>query len=435
MKFRSLLAAVVVLLALAGLLWWSGHHKSTPAENPDKPSMAKISAASVERLTLEPRGAEPIVVARTAPQQWQIQSTGPYLASSATVNEMLSTLGDLHALRILEQKPENLSRYGLSDPEFRLEIAEKTGGTTTLTFGDRAPAGGGTYAMVSGDSRVFLAPTWAKLSLDKSLDDLRDKRLLPVDANTVVSFVLIQPDETIRFERQHSGWEIEQPQTYRADTFAVESLLDQVLGANWLPSTVPAQAEAAFAHGRPVATLKVEGSTGTQSMEIREDHGDYYAKSNVAPGTWQIGAAVGEAVARNLDSFRNKQLFDFGYADPDKIEAHLGTKALFLTRSGETWWSAGTKMDSGSVEDLVSALRSLAATKFVETGFRSPTIRLVVTSGQQTETVEIQTTKDGGIAKRMDGNTLYAINSDMMDMLTNAISGVKPAAAGTPAKK
>jgi hypothetical protein len=435
MKFRSLLAAAVVLLVLGGLLWWSGHHKSTPRPNPNTPSMVKVNPASVERLTLQPRGGLPIVVSRTSPRQWQIQSSGPYLASSNAVGGMLSTISDLHALRVLAEKPTNLNAYGLSDPDFQLQIEENSGSTTTLSFGDRAPAGGGVYAMVSGDARVFLAPDRAKLDLDKSVDDLRDKRLLPVDADTVANFSLIRGDQTIRFIRAHHGWQIQQPQTYRTDTFQVDDLLNQVVDARWLPATVSAQAEAAFAHGKPVATVELDGSTGKQSMEVREDHGDYYAKSSAAPGTWQVDAAVGEAVSRNLDSFRNRQLFDFGYGiDPDRIEVHTGAKALFLTRAGTTWWSVGTKMDAGSVEDLVSALHSLAATKFVDSGFTSPTIRLIVTpgGGLPVETVELQETKDGAIAKRTDGPALYGVDSDMLDMLTNAIDGVKAAA---PAKR
>jgi len=46
------------------------------------------------------------------------------------------------------------------------------------------------------------------------------------------------------------------------------------------------------------------------------------------PGTWKIDSSAASSLdqdlTRTLDDFRSKQLFDFGYADPEKIEYHAG---------------------------------------------------------------------------------------------------------------
>jgi len=436
MKFRGLLAATVVLLALGGVLYWSNHRKPANPANSSTPPILKIQATAVTGLTLKPNGGQAIVLAKSGPRTWQIQAPGEYPASATTVNGMLATLGEMRSDRVIEEKAEDLSRYGLSQPSFELDFTENHE-SHEVSFGDNSPAGGGVYVTVSGDPRVYMTPRWVKDDLNQSLEALRDKRLLPVDAATVVRFDLIRNGQTIEFGRVRNGWQIQKPQTYRTDTFQADDLLDQVTGAEWDPSTDPAKAEQAFAHGKPYAEVKLMGSTGDQTLEVRQDDGDYYAKSSDAPGIWKVQAALGEALGRTLDSFRNKQLFDFAYAEPNQLEVHSGTTALFLNRAGGDWWSVGTKMDNGSVEELVSALRSLAATKFVDSGFTTPDIRATVTSGggKQVETVEIQKTKDGGIAKRDDGPTLYAIDADTMSMLEGAISGVKPATPAAPAKK
>ncbi len=436
MRFRGLLAAVVILLALGGVLYWSNHRKPASPANSATPPILKVQAAAVTGLTLKTNSGPEIVLAKSGPRTWQIQQPGQYPASSTAVNGMISTLGNMSSERVIEEKPADLSRYGLSQPSFELDFTENNQ-THQISFGDDTPAGGGVYVTVAGDPRVYMTPKWVKDDLNKSLDDLRDKRLLPVDPATVVRFDLTRNGETIEFARVHNGWQIQKPQAYRTDTFQVDDLLDQVTGAQWDPATDPAQAEQAFAHGKPYATVKLTGSTGDQTLDVRQDHDDYYAKSSVAPGTWKVQSTLGETLDRTLDSFRNKQLFDFAYAEPNKLEVHSGTTALFLNRTGGDWWSVGTKMDTGSVEELVSALRSLAATKFVDSGFTAPDIRATVTSGngKQVETVEIQKTKDGGIAKRDDGPSLYAIDADTMSMLESAIGGVKPAAPAAPAKK
>lgn len=435
MKFRGLVSAVVVLLALGGLLYWSGHHKAAPHQNPGQPTIVSIPRSRVTSLTLRARGAQPVVLAHTTSGKWQIQSPGPWPASYGTVSEMLSSLSHLTAQRVIEENGADLSAYGLDNPSFVLDIAEMGKPSQQLSFGDRAPTGNGIYLLVSGDPRVFLVPAWVRNTFDKPVDQLRDRSLLAVDPATVVHIQLIRPGETVEFGRAHNGWQFEQPQPWRADSSQVDALLNQVTDAQWDPSTDPAKAGAAFAHGTPLATVRLIGSRGTQTLEVRADRGDDYALSSVAQGPWKISPVLAQTLSRPVDSFRNKQLFDFAYADPDKIEVHNGATALFLTRSGTNWTSVGQKMNSGSVEDLVTALRDLAASKFVDTGFTSPTLRITVTSGgHQVESVAIQPTKDGAIAKRDGSPSLYFLDANTFSLLTGAISGIHPAAPA-PARK
>ena len=129
---------------------------------------------------------------------------------------------------------------------------------------------------------------------------------------------------------------------------------------------------------------------------MRKEKDDYYAKSSAIPGAWKIDSSSASPLAadldRSLDDFRNKQLFDFGYADPEKIEYHSGTTSIVLSRTGNDWMSNGKKMDTNSAEGLVTAVRDLAASKFVTSGFSSPSIDLTVTSdnGKRVEKVQIQ---------------------------------------------
>ena len=60
-----------------------------------------------------------------------------------------------------------------------------------------------------------------------------------------------------------------------------------------------------------------------------------------------------------------------------------------IEKSGENWTSGGKTMDSISVQNLIDKLRDLAATKFVDSGFTTPTLELTVVSndGKRTEKV------------------------------------------------
>ena len=71
--------------------------------------------------------------------------------------------------------------------------------------------------------------SYNKSSLDKTVDDLRDKRLLPLDFDKASQIELsdhtAKNKEGITFARSKTGWQILRPGPYRADSGQVEELI------------------------------------------------------------------------------------------------------------------------------------------------------------------------------------------------------------------
>lgn len=444
MKFRGLLAALVVLAALGGVLWWSQHHQPKPAEStPALTAILKFDAKSVTGLTLHDKGAAPIVLAPGGGAAWQITAPISFRADSEAVNQIVAGLANLVPQRLVEDKTANLSSYGLGDPSISVDVAEKNNQSAHLLLGDKTPTGDGIYAMIPGNPRIYTVGTWLDNQLNKSVDDLRDKHLVPVHTPDVNKIEIQRGGRQIAIARVPGGWQIQKPATYRTNNYEVDNLLEQVVSATWDTSTNAAEAATAFAHGSPVATADVTTGTGantnTDWLEIRKSKDDYYAKSSAIPGVWKIDAALATALDRDADAYRNKQLFDFGYAVPVSIQYHAGSTSLNLTYTAGAWYSDGKKMDPDSVDAFISALRSLAAAKFVGSGYTRPDIDLTVKAGgaHPPETIHIQKTPEGAIAKRDDGEGLYFLDADTMNSFTKAAAAVKPTAqpAAPPQKK
>jgi hypothetical protein len=151
----------------------------------------------------------------------------------------------------------------------------------------------------------------------------------------------------------------------------------------------------------------------------------------VVEGVYKVDSGLGQMLGKGMEDFRNKKLFDFGYSEPTKIEMHDGTKAYFLSKGGSDWWSNGKKMDAGSVDTLISDLRDLSASKFVDSGFANPTIELTVISedGKRVENISMAKSGDGFLAKRENESTLYHLDSAPVDALQKAAADIKPAAS------
>ena len=443
MKIRGLLIATILFVGLAGTLYWSDHRKpSAEAAKPDAdaaPSILKLDEGSITKVELKKKDAAPITLAKNG-SDWKITEPKPLGADQTAVSGMLSTISSLNSDRLVQEKGNDQARYGLASPNLEVEVTEKDNKTQRLLLGDETPTGSSVYAALAGDPRVFTIASYQKTSLDKSLNDLRDKRLLTVSPDKVSRLEISGKNGEIEFGRNKDDWQILKPKPMRADTSAVSGLVTKLTDARMDlsgPDASTKDADSAFAKGSPVATLKLTDESSTQQLQIRKDKDNYYAKSSVVDGAYKVNSDLGDAASKKVDDFRNKKLFDFGYTDPYKVEIHSGSKNYWLIRGGQDWWDNGKKMDEDSVRSVVSDLRDLSADKFVDSGFSTPEIETTVTSqdGKRTEKVQISKSGSNYIAKREGYPTLYQLTSSAVDDLQKAIDGIKQAAPSSkPAK-
>jgi hypothetical protein len=436
MKLRGLIVAAIVLAGLTGALYWSNHHKPADTTEASANVPAKILAlkeADISKFDLKKNGSEQVGGERNSAGQWHITSPAPLPADQSAVASLLGTFSSLNSERLVEEKAGNLAPYGLDAPKLEVDLTEKNNQTQKFLLGDATPAGNGMYAKLDGDPRVFTIPSYDKTSIDKSANDLRDKRLLTVNPDKISQVDLVAKKQEMAFGRDKDEWQIIKPKPLRADGTQVDELVRALTDARMELDASDDQKKtaAAFASASSVATAKVTAESGTQELQLRKNKNDYYAKSSAVEGVYKVASTLGQALDKNLEDFRNKKLFDLGSGDPNKIEFRDGSKTSFLTRSGEDWWSGSAKkMDAGTIQDFVDKIRDLSTSKFVDSGFGAPLIDLTVTSndGKRVEKVAISKVGDNYIAKRENDVTLYQLDSKVVDDLVKSGGDVKPAA-------
>jgi Domain of unknown function (DUF4340) len=449
MKPCGLLVALLVLLILGGVLYWSEHRKpsaeSAQGAAAATPAVLNLNQSAITQVTVKKPDAEPVTLERGNQEganldDWKITEPKPLGADQSTVVAMLSTVAPLSSARVVEEKASNLKPYGLDPPAVEVDFTEKDHKSQRLLIGNATPTSGAVYAMLAGDPRVFTISSFNKDSLNKSVNDLRDKRLLTVSSARISGIELIRQAEDIQFGRAQDGWQIVKPKAIRADSSQIDNLLTTLSGATMdLTGAGSDTLAAAFAHAAPIATAKVTGDSGTQVLEVRKSKDQYYAKSSVSDGAYKVDSALGHALEKNLDDFRQKKLFDFSFSDPTKLDLHHGSKSYLFTRSGDNWSSEGKKVDGQTVESLVDKLRDLTATEFPSSGFTNPEFTVTVTSneGKRVENVSISKSGPHSIAKRENEPSLYQVDSSAVEDIEKAageLESSKPEAADHPGK-
>jgi hypothetical protein len=436
MKNRGLIIAAGVLAALLGLLYWSNRHKpsetipasATPSE--PAPKILTLNEGDITKIELKKKGDDQIVLAKDSGGKWHITAPKSLGVDQSAVTVVLSTVSSLNSERLVEEKATNLRQYGLSEPALQVEVTDKNNTTHKLLVGDDNPTGSGAYIRLDGDSRVFTIAGYTKTSIDKHLNDLRDKRLITFDADKISRLELIAKKQDIEFGRDKDRWQILKPKPLRTDGTKVDELVRKLTDAKMdvTESTDTAKAASAFASGAAIATATVTTDAGTQQIKVRKDKDEYYAKSSVADGVYKITSDLGQALDEKLDDFRKRTVFDFGLNDPGKIEIHDGSKTYLLTKSGEDWWSAdGKRVDKSSAEALVDKLRKLQATAFADSGFGNTLIDITVTAndGKRLERVLFSMANKKPLAKRESEPSLYVLDSSVVEDLQKLVNDLK----------
>jgi hypothetical protein len=445
-KPARLLIAAVLLAGLGAALYFSNKSEAAKEKEPPKdkdaaPKILALNEPDIRGIEIKKRDGTDTVLKKDDSGKWSITAPAPLPADNASVGTVTSAVTNLASERVVDEHASDLASYGLQPALDEVTFTTKDGKKSTLLIGDDTPTGSNAYAMLAGDPRLFTISSFNKGNFDKTSKDLRDKRLMTFDQDKISRLELTAKKQSIEFGRiNQNEWQILKPKPLRADGWQVEDLVRKLAGANMDPAVSEDDAKkaaAGFASGTPVAIAKVTDATGTQTLEVRKNKDDYYAKSSLVEGIHKVPKDLGEGLDKSIDDFRNKKLFDFGFNDPNRIEYKSEGKSAVYEKSGDKWTSGGKPMDSTSVQAFIDKLRDLAASKFVDTGFTTPVIEISVVSNdnKRTEKVQISKSGDNFIARREGEPALYQVEASAVNDLREAASGVKEAPPADTKKK
>src|SRR5262249_32375827 len=154
-----------------------------------------------------------------------------------------------------------------------------------VIVGDQTPTGSGYFVRVDGDPKVYSIASFNKSSIDKTANDLRDKRLLTFDSDKLTRVELNAKKSSLEFgKNSQNEWQIVKPKPLRADNLQVDEIVRKLREAKMDPAVSEDDAKKAgaeFASSETVATAKVTDASGTQTLDVKKKGDTYYARSSV----------------------------------------------------------------------------------------------------------------------------------------------------------
>lgn len=322
MSTRWTVTLVLALAALTALYWWTGRHAvETERRAIQARQVFDSTPAGIRAIGLEKPGEEAIEARRTD-SGWALTQPHTFIpANQSAWDRLAAALAALTNERTIESKLDDPDAYGLATPAMRVfvTIGESV---TQIDFGRLEPTQAYRYAR-SADDGLFLAPASAYEELNKSLLDLRDRRIFRageagfarIRYHAAANEARPEPVD-IAFERQPDGtWRITEPIQAVASRKKVEELASEMQLLRGRSYVDQPENLADYGLAKPFARLTAETESGeTRTLNLgwiddSQENAGLFAQCDGEISVFVVDANIVTHLPESADDMREDRLF------------------------------------------------------------------------------------------------------------------------------
>jgi hypothetical protein len=355
-KTLSTLAVVAaVVAALASYAWFGVYQKGVAEQKAkdEKNTVFSFKKDDVKKIAVTAKGDTTVIVRDGA--DWKITAPIQTRADKMPVDAIVDKLTGLKRKRGIDS-PSDLKEYGLTAPRIKVAVTLADGKTAELDVGDDNGYDGTLFTKTGEGNDVDVCEGALKYPLDKSLFDLREKRVFEFDDNVLSNLDVVGPKLTYSLVRSSaSDWKISAPVQERADSAKAQQLAASLknLKATRFATEV-ASADDLKRYGLDHAAFTVNVTLGKQETQktlvlasVKEGAADkVYVKR--AADAWI--AEVPNSIVKDLDlsimDLRDKTILDFKQEDAVSLLFSVGPNLTFGADRHRTKTDGGFGPDS-----------------------------------------------------------------------------------------
>ncbi len=255
------LARLALVLGALLLLWGAAslaRRGSRGLSASDRFALGAIPADSVDSIVIL-RTADTARLARVDSATWTVNG---HRAARGAVQDILAALGDTaRRTELVGGRSTSHGGFGLDSAKgTRIRVVSGDSTVADLVQGNRGPGLAGGYFRLASDSAVYLVGGNLAQALEQTSDELRDKRIGGVAADSVARIEVTRGRRSYAVRREGSAWTL--VPGGKADSSAVAELLAGYAQVDAAGFATAAQADSAqFTRpDRRVALLRADGS-------------------------------------------------------------------------------------------------------------------------------------------------------------------------------
>jgi hypothetical protein len=386
MKFKSLVALVIVLLGLGAYLYY-GIQK--PAEEKDSPAYGRLAQGTLDEISsFEIQTKEGTFSVAKENQRWLMVSPVKDLAAESKILDLIAALKRFKENRVLFSKEElekekpDLAQFGLKEPRLKLTYKEPSlTAPFEIRMGAQNPGSTNVYAQVGSTPAVYLASLDLDYLAAQRAEDFREMKLTTVRYENFSNLSLRSKGKETKFQVKDDRWAMTFPYELPVDHEMVRQLAEKVslvrankfLGKAPINSPSDTRVLVGFKEGVSDARV-VAGDQRPFGLEIQFFKAGkvptYYAKGDKTPWA-QVSQFHYDNLQKSPEDFIKKTFDDFEVQDVKQVKLKVpGSAEITLEKTEAGEWTAQTAKESKAgnrknIEENLRALRGMRALRFL----------------------------------------------------------------------
>ncbi len=446
MKFKGTVWLMVALVAIIayyyGIELPSEEKRKKEAERSEK--VLPFEAEDVTEFALT-SSAQTLKLKRKDKDAWDLVQPLKAQGDDAAAEAYLKHLNDIRFSRVVEEAPEDLSVYGLSEPSLQIRLKLKKNKELSLDVGDVNPLNQKMYVKRGGEKRVLLSGA-SREELAKTVFELRDKSLLQFDTAEVEKIRLKNEANDFTLVRSGKDWTVHHMKLKaRGDKIEIDNYL-HTLATSRIKEFVEENAKSLSKYGlrSPAIELELHRKGHSRPLTLlageKRDTSGYYGKVASAANVVLLGNQMHKILSKQFVEFMDRSLLEFKEENVSALVIKNGEETIRLARNGADWkitQPQTLRVDPTAVKTVLIDLQEARIKEFIKTVDKSPalfgldfpskTFTVHEKSGN-TWTMKVgnpSINRENFFATRSEDGTVFSVSADTVEKLFRSLHDLR----------
>lgn len=395
MKFKGTTALLILFVALGGYVYFTefrGREAREQAEAAKKKAV-QVEKNNIVELSLLYPGTT-ITGVKKGEKQWELSSPAGIDADAEEWDRLASNLASLEREATVAENAANLAAFGLDSPPIKVTAKLADGKTIEIALGAENPGKNYIYAKLGDSNDVFLTPSSWKGLFTKTVNDLRDKKVIQVEADTDIDAIrIVEGARELELQKSGEDWLVKKPLEVPGDSTEIVSLVSSMRFARASSFAEPAVTAKAAGLDPPVMRITLHDAKAQADRALligRSPEPDkYYARDASRDAIMIIEKEVPDKARRPIFDWRDKRISTVQPASVDEVVIEAGADSFSFKKDGTDWklpdgrklqWDKATSMmtslEFDRAADIIDAPKALTSY-----GLDKPKLQLIFRQG------------------------------------------------------